>query len=244
MKDKVSNAEKWGESKRPESSFRVFNNFIRNNQLSELGFEGEPWTWCNKWDNAGEVKERLDRILIDSGWKETYERAKCTHIHVEASDHCMMLLEIEPIRRNWKRRFYFDRKWLEYKEVREVIKKAWGNKQEGSRFFRLQNRIKECRFELMRWNKKLKGNAKKDIEEVKQKIIDIRNVGGPNTKEEISYLQKKLANAYKKEEVFWGRKARVKRLQEGDKNTSYFHAVVEAKRRRNKISTLQKQNEN
>ena len=101
---------------------------------------------------------------MDSEWKETYARAKCTHIHVEASDQCMMSVGTEPIKRNWKRRFYFVRKWLEYQEVGEVAAKAWGNRQEGSRFFRLQNKIKDCRFELMRWNKKLKGNAKKDIE--------------------------------------------------------------------------------
>ena len=78
---------------------------------------------------------------MDSEWKETHARAKCTHIHVEALDHCMMLMETEPIRRNWKRRFYFDRKWLEYQEVGEVVAKAWGNRHEGSRFFRLQNKI-------------------------------------------------------------------------------------------------------
>ena len=50
----------------------------------------------------------------------------------------------------------------------------------------------------------------------------------------------KLAEAYRREEVFWGQKARSCWLKEGDKNTKYVHAMVEGRRRRNTISVLQK----
>ena len=47
MNDIASNKKKWGGNSRPESSFRVFRNFINKNQLIDMGFEGVPWTWCN-----------------------------------------------------------------------------------------------------------------------------------------------------------------------------------------------------
>ena len=53
-------------------------------------------------------------------------------------------------------------------------------------------------------------------------------------------LKRQLAEAYKREEIFWSQKARVKWLTEGDKNTSFFHASVMSRKRQNKLRVLQK----
>ena len=44
MNDILSNEEKWSGRRRPERSFRTFRNFVNNNQLIDIGFEGIPWT--------------------------------------------------------------------------------------------------------------------------------------------------------------------------------------------------------
>ena len=59
--DILSNDEKWGGVLREERSFRDFRDFIDQNSLIDIGFEGQPWTWSNHWDNEGEVRQRLDR---------------------------------------------------------------------------------------------------------------------------------------------------------------------------------------
>ena len=38
-----SNEKKWGERDRPDSSFRDFKNFIKDNNLVDLGYEAMPW---------------------------------------------------------------------------------------------------------------------------------------------------------------------------------------------------------
>ncbi|XP_071933079.1 uncharacterized protein [Coffea arabica] len=43
-------------------------------------------------------------------------------------------------------------------------------------------------------------------------------------------------------EIFWAQKARSIWLKEGDKNRAYFHACVKTRRKRNKITSLQKEN--
>lgn len=47
-----------------------------------------------------------------------------------------------------------------------------------------------------------------------------------------------LEEAYKKEKEYWSRKARVRWLREGDKNSSYFHAATAERRKRNRIDHL------
>ena len=53
-----------------------------------------------------------------------------------------------------------------------------------------------------------------------------------------------MVEAYRRKEVYWGQKARSNWLKEGDKNTMYFHAIVEGRRKRNNISTLHKSDGN
>ena len=74
---------------------------------------------------------------------------------------------------------------------------------------------------------------KKEIKEIKEKTDE-------GNRTQLLHLKKKLAEAYKREELYWSQKVRVKWLQEEDKNTSYFHAMVNGRRKMNRINVLQK----
>ncbi|XP_071926239.1 uncharacterized protein [Coffea arabica] len=140
-----------------------------------------------------------------------FDQAKCLHVETEASDHCMLVLDTKPVGRKWKRRFMFDRRWMMQEDIREVIGKAWGEEQQGSRLYKVKCKIKK-------------------MKEHKPCGYRIKLVG----------LKRKLADAYKREELFWSQKIRVKWLKEGDRNTSFFYASVVGRRKQNRISRLQK----
>ena len=110
LNDITSNNEKWGGRHRADVSFQDFNSFIHSNKLLDIGFEGVPWTWCNNWNSERGVKERIDRILGNESWIRKFEKAKCTHIETEASDHCILVLDTKPVKRRWMKRFMFDRR--------------------------------------------------------------------------------------------------------------------------------------
>ncbi|XP_071933897.1 uncharacterized protein [Coffea arabica] len=102
--------EKWGGRDREEWTFRDFRDFIRRNNLVDIGFEGGPWTWRNSWDEELEIKERLDRGLCSPEWLEVFNNAKCTHVENWASDHSILLLDTCPANRMRKKRFFFDKR--------------------------------------------------------------------------------------------------------------------------------------
>nr|XP_027071698.1 uncharacterized protein LOC113696490 [Coffea arabica] len=240
--DICSNGEKWGEREGSEGSFREFNSFISDNELVDIGCKGVPWTWSNTWEGEGEIRERLDRCLGSVGWVQKYENAAVEHIEIEASDHCLLLMDTKSKQRRAKRRFFFDQRWARDEASIAVIKRAWGLEQNGSRMFRVVKRIKECRIALIEWNKSLKGNTKAKIQELKEKLRSVREENEPCNKGVITTLKLQLSKAYKDEELFWSQKSRSRWLKEGDKNTAYFHLSVMAARKRNNISILQKAN--
>ena len=74
-------------------------------------------------------------------------------------------------------------------------------------------------------------DKKKEMNEIRES-----NMSGKGVK--LALLKKKLAAAYKDEEVYWSKKVRQKWLVEGDKNTKFFHACVAGRRKRNRIGLL------
>ncbi|XP_071905855.1 uncharacterized protein [Coffea arabica] len=238
--DLRSSEEKWGGRDRAERCFREFNRFIKDNNLVDLGYQGVPWTWCNSWEGDGEVKERLDRCLCSTEWLQRFEKAQCTHLETEASDHLMLLVDTNPENRRRKQRFYFDQRWTQNPEAKRVIQGAWTKVKLGSRMFRVATKIKECRMAILEWRKNVQGNSKVRIKELKEKLAEVKARNDDGKRVQVDDLKAQLTKAYAEEEMFWSKKSRSKWLKEGDKNTAFFHSSVMAKRRRNKISTLQK----
>ena len=112
--------------------------------------------------------------------------------------------------------------------------------QAGSRMFRVVRSIKDCRIALIEWNNRVKGNIKVKIQEIKKKLKAAREGCDPSKRGDIANLKRQLCKAYKDEELFWSQKSRNRWLKEGDKNTTFFHISVMTKRKKNKISLLQK----
>ena len=106
--------------------------------------------------------------------------------------------------------------------------------------FKVTRKIKECRIAILEWRKKVQGNSKVRIMELKEKLNMEREGNEVGKSGRIAELKSKLSKAYKEKELYWSQKSRSTWLKEGDRNTAYFHTSVMAKKRRNTISTLQK----
>ncbi|KAI5334287.1 hypothetical protein L3X38_024420 [Prunus dulcis] len=62
--------------------------------------------------------------------------------------------------------------------------------------------------------------------------------------ENISRIKTKLNDLWRKEECYWQQRSRIKWLQNGDSNTSYFHQATIQRRRQNKIARIKGENGN
>ncbi|KAJ1408678.1 Endonuclease/exonuclease/phosphatase, partial [Sesbania bispinosa] len=85
-------SEKIGGSSEPLSRDSVrFHEVLNACQLMDGGFTGEPFTW-----KMGSLKQRLDRALFNLDWRMMFEEAIMGHLPFFGSDHCPLLLSLNP----------------------------------------------------------------------------------------------------------------------------------------------------
>ncbi|XP_071909790.1 uncharacterized protein [Coffea arabica] len=195
-------------------------------------------------EGDGEIKQRLDRILSNAQWNQKFEKAKCTHIKTHASDHSALVLDNTPLERNRRKRFFFDKRWLQRDGISDVIKEAWNKSVEGSRTFQVKTKVRNCRIALLKWCNRINKNSRKRIENIKEQLDQIQGTSLKSKRKEKATLKLQLKEACRDEEMFWSQKARLKWLQEGNKNTQFFHALVNGRRKSNRMHKLQKKDEN
>ena len=67
-----------------------------------------------------------------------------------------------------------------------VIPKAWGKYQVGSKGFRISRKIKQCRMALSAWGKTMNLNSWKEIKRIKEEMQAARARDGTNRKESLN----------------------------------------------------------
>lgn len=140
------------------ASCKGFCEFIEYMNMEELEFKGRQWTWANNWQNEGYIEARLDRFFGASLWLRENAYAIVHHVDKHSSDHSMLVVDTNPTQERKKRRFYFDKRWLNKPGIEEVIQKSGEIECVGSSMFKVAQKIKRCRMDLVQWNKTLASN--------------------------------------------------------------------------------------
>ncbi|KAI5349016.1 hypothetical protein L3X38_001903 [Prunus dulcis] len=106
-----------------------------------------------------------------------------------------------------------------------------------------QKNLHTCRNHLTDWSKRKFKNNKIEIDSLVDQLNLMQHSWEENT-ENISRIKTKLNDLWRKEECYWQQRSRIKWLQNGDSNTSYFHQATIQRRRQNKIARIKGENGN
>ncbi|CAL1378706.1 unnamed protein product [Linum trigynum] len=183
------------------------------------------------------IRERLDRALCSQGWMDRFPESMVKHFTDQGSDHRALLLSDKSYPRICRPLFRFDARWAENPEVRAMVVYVWDEEVEGSPMYRLWTRLKRLRHLLYDWSRAGMTNSLRNINTLQAEIDRIKQVS-PINWDEVRLLESELSRQWEAEEVYWEQKSRVRWLRRGDQNTSYFHTVTRARRKRNFVVGL------
>jgi hypothetical protein len=106
--------EKWGGRAKSSSQIRNFQTTLEFCELTDLGYRGPKYMWTNCQECQDFVKERLDRGMVNSGWRELFPEAEIIVEAKTTSDHAVLVLHLLGQRAEQPkgRRFRFKACWL------------------------------------------------------------------------------------------------------------------------------------
>ena len=134
----------------------------------------------------------------------------------------------------------FEAMWVREVECKEIVDMAWNSYIEDSNM-PIQERIERCQSNLKGWNQNKFGNVNKSLKQ-KQKQDRLQQLESLNMlhdiAKEISAVRKELNELHIKEEIMWNQQSWVLWLQNGDRNTKFFHASASQRQRKNRIGGL------
>lgn len=131
--------------------------------LLDLGYNGSKSTWANKWEGPTDIKERLDKRIANTQWRELFPKANLINLPTFASDHGSILLNTNGETYRKPKQFQFEEMWLRHPTCREVIRSTWNRISWGSPMFKLCCKLKEVKGTLKKWNREVFGHIQTRI---------------------------------------------------------------------------------
>ena len=128
------------------------------------------------------MQERLDRAYATTPWQVMFPEERVFHLQVLYSNHDPILLNMQLVtqqhqaRKNQHHRF--EERWVARLDCENVIREAWSyNPLNGNPMFKLFEKIKHCRHNLVAWSHRTFSNTKSKIEEKQNELKELINLG-------------------------------------------------------------------
>lgn len=153
--------------------------------------------------------EKLDRAFTNWEWCNAYPHCLIQNLPIMCSDHGPFLLDTTWRPPFGKRPFRFEWMWTSHPDCFGIIQEAWNTNYQGSRAFKLVQRIKKVKEKLKGGNHNVFGQIQRETtkkkEELQQIQTNIRSIQDVQKEMEVSSQLETLLN---REEIMWAQKAR------------------------------------
>ena len=191
--------------------------------FKDLGFNGFPFTWCNRRSGAHNVWIRLDRGVAIVEWILRFPTSHIHHLECFHSNHRLLLLisDVEQKRFYKKgRHFRFEAMWLKDKSCEDVVKQSWVDLNDSNPVRILLKKITSYQENLSTWNRVTFGHVRNTLAKKLKDLSHTEEDGLYNTNpNQIEMLQTKINLLKIKEEAMWKQRFHSEWLKEGDCNT-------------------------
>ncbi|KAH9779368.1 reverse transcriptase domain-containing protein [Citrus sinensis] len=203
--------------------------------LFDLGMVGYPFTWERCRGSDDWVEECLDRVLASNSWIHLFPNAKVCSLEASCSDHLPIFLDPSPVVKPPRnKKFQFENSWLREFDCLKIMKESWAS----SVGVPIQSKIASCGSALFRWGGHLTRDYRAFIAACKKKMAIFRGKRDSASVDSFVKARKRYNKLLHSHETFWKQMAKSSWLKECDMNSSYFHAMASARKKKNMMGKL------
>ncbi|GKB91348.1 RNA-directed DNA polymerase, eukaryota [Tanacetum coccineum] len=214
-----------------QSSSRVFNNFITSSGLVDVNLEGYSFTWSHP---SASKMSKLYRFLVSEGIIPYFPSLTALCLDRHLSDHRPILLR-ELSTDYGPTPFYHS--WFKCDDFDAMVEQAWNSfsYSDANGLIRFKKKLQDLKKFIRSWVKDKKLQQAGVIHSIKSELIDIdKALDRGNVTDEILFkrmeMVQQLHDAKQMETRDNLQKSKIKWAIEGDKNSKYFHGIINKKR--------------
>ncbi|GLT58542.1 hypothetical protein SLA2020_314270 [Shorea laevis] len=157
--------DKKGKRPPPQIDRTILEKLISSCSLWELSYRRSLYTWAR-----GNIRERLDRALINDAWSQLFPNAELFHCTRIGSDHCPLLLSLKAIPTFPKRQFRYELKWQLQEGYEAALAQGWTTDRTSSPLFCMASKLSQCRQSLKEWSKMTVGHSRQELEQLQHEL--------------------------------------------------------------------------
>ncbi|XP_019158195.1 PREDICTED: uncharacterized protein LOC109154910 [Ipomoea nil] len=207
--------------------------------LMEVPSTCPNFTWIRQIGGCTVTRRRLDRVFWNIDAQEAFQEAKARVLTRTHSDHhpisFVRVAGAAPNRRN--RPFRFEAAWLAREDYRAIWKKAWSDNS-----YNVVRAIYDVTHLSRKWNEEVFGNIFRRKRLLQARIQGIQMSPWYSRSQGLQVLERKLLSdlsiTLSQEELLWFQKSRKAWIQDGDKNTNFYHRSTIIRRSRGRVRSL------
>ncbi|GAA0158400.1 hypothetical protein LIER_15442 [Lithospermum erythrorhizon] len=219
-----------------------FNECILNCRLEDAGYKGLSFSWTN-----GRVSKRLDRVLLNHSYGELFPLVKVTQLAKTGSDHAPLLVESRRPKEGKGGFFRFQKMWFRHEGFIKAVEENWRQPTYGDPLFSLHFKQKRLKDFLKTWNREVFGDVFSNVDQAELEVQRCESVyessSLPADRELLHKAKAIYLRALAIEEDYLCQLSGYKWLQEGDKNTAFYHIYVRRKRKKRAILGIYEEGE-
>ncbi|GAA0160854.1 hypothetical protein LIER_17311 [Lithospermum erythrorhizon] len=185
-----------------------FNDCLLNCKLEDAGFQGSSLSWTN-----GRASKRLDRVLFNQAYGDLYST----------------------IKRNLQISTFV----VPTSDFNKLVEDNWNIPLAGDPLYTLGMKLKRLKGVLKSWNRHTFGNVFSRVEQSEEEVqhceAAFESSGLVEDREALQHAKAFHLRSLAMKEDFLKQQSGIKWLQEGDRNTAFYHNFVRKKRKKRAV---------
>ena len=213
---------------------KEFCQLVNDLAMNDIGFVGPQYTW--RRTNA---ESRIDRVLASTRWLERFPNVMVTHLPWYKSDHRPLLLNLQGLGKEKGRRrpFRFIAAWVLHDKFDSFVQENWNSSLQWN------DNVLKFADACGKWNREEFGHTTRRKRIIMSRLEGISRAEAryglsTNLEKLQGELWKELDDVMLQDHVLWAQKSRSDWYINGDRNTRFFHAKANGRRKRNYIGAL------
>ncbi|CAN0905267.1 Transposon TX1 uncharacterized 149 kDa protein [Linum grandiflorum] len=228
--------EQRGRHDRPQALIDGFRMAVAECNLVDIDMDGYPFTWTRAKGQPHGVESRLDRAMVNAAWIDQFMHSKLQNLVAPVSDHSPLLLDTNPTPKEKKKWiFKFENAWRTETEIKDLVETTWQSEGEGAFF----HKLRACMHVMEEWGRGYARHFRKAIDDKRKELETLRNEVGEEAAEREKQCRVAMLLLLQQEEEYWRQRAKQFWLKDGDRNTRFFHATANGRRKWTAIKSLE-----